>query len=63
VELEAELESVSNVLFNPAPDTDFAAANKRLKLVQDQLGAYTEAWERDATELERLQQEAKESCE
>jgi ATP-binding cassette subfamily F protein 3 len=58
-ELEAELETLSGVLFNPTPETDFAATNKRLKIVQDQLGAFSEAWERDATELDRLQREAK----
>lgn len=54
-ELEAELEELSKVLFNPAPDTDFAATNKRLKVVQDQLETFTEEWERDALELDRLQ--------
>lgn len=56
-ELEAELESLSAVLFNPTPETDFAATNKRLKYVQDQLEVFSEEWERDATELERLQRE------
>jgi ATP-binding cassette subfamily F protein 3 len=56
-ELETELEELSKVLFNPAPDTDFAATNKRLKVVQDQLEAFTEEWERDASELERLRRE------
>lgn len=56
-ELEEELESLSAVLFNPAPNTDFAETNKRLKYVQDQLDFYTEAWERDATELDRIQKE------
>lgn len=56
-ELEAELESLSAVLFNPAPNTDFAETNKRLKYVQDQLDFYTEEWERDATELDRIQHE------
>ena len=56
-ELEAELEKLSAVLFNPTPETDYASTNKRLKYVQDQLGAYSEAWEKDATELDRLQRE------
>jgi len=60
-ELEAELEELSGVLFNPTPETDFAATNKRLKYVQDQLGAFSEEWERDATELDRLQREQDEA--
>lgn len=56
-ELEAELETLSEKLFNPTPETDFAATNKRLKYVQDQLGDFSAEWERDATELERLQRE------
>ena len=56
-ELEEELEALSKVLFNPTPETDFAGTNKRLKLVQDQLDALTEEWERDASELDRLQKE------
>jgi predicted nucleic acid-binding Zn-ribbon protein len=56
-ELEAELETLSEVLFNPKPDTDFAATNKRLKVVQDQLEVFSEEWERDASDLERLQRE------
>jgi ATP-binding cassette subfamily F protein 3 len=56
-ELEAELEKLSAVLFNPTPETDFAATNKRLKYVQDQLEVVTEEWERDAGELDRLQRE------
>jgi len=60
-ELEAELEELSGVLFNPTPETDFGAVNKRLKYVQDQLSAFTEEWERDATELDRLQNEQDEA--
>ena len=60
-ELEAELEELSGVLFNPTPETDFAATNKRLKYVQDQLSAFSEEWERDATELDRLQREQTEA--
>ncbi|MEI7900438.1 MAG: hypothetical protein WCK89_09295, partial [bacterium] len=56
-ELEAELEKLSAVLFNPTPETDFAATNRRLKYVQDQLSALTEAWERNAGELDCLQRE------
>jgi ATP-binding cassette subfamily F protein 3 len=56
-ELEAELEKLSAVLFNRTPDTDYAATNKRLRIVQDQLGLITEEWDRDATELNRLQRE------
>ncbi|MDR2849299.1 MAG: ABC-F family ATP-binding cassette domain-containing protein [Verrucomicrobiota bacterium] len=62
-ELEAELETLSGVLFNPTPETDFAATNKRLKIVQDQLSAFSEEWERDATELERLQKKMNEETE
>jgi ATP-binding cassette subfamily F protein 3 len=58
-ELEAELETLSGVLFNPTPETDFAATNRRLKVVQDQISVFTEEWERDAVALERLQNETK----
>ena len=60
-ELEAELEGLSGVLFNPTAETDFSATNKRLKYVQDQLSAFSEEWERDATELDRLQREQNEA--
>ncbi len=60
-ELETELEALSAVLFNPTPGTDYASTNKRLKYVQDQLGAISEEWERDATELDRLQREQDEA--
>jgi len=60
-ELESELESLSAVLFNPAPDTNFAETNRRLKVVQDRLSVYTEEWERDASELDRLQREQDEA--
>lgn len=58
-ELEAELETLSEILFNPQPDTDFAKTNQRLRIVQDDLERYTASWERDAEELENLQQKAK----
>ncbi len=61
-ELEAELETLSAALFNPAPDTDFATVNKRLKHVQDQLGVFSEEWAIDATELDRLQREQAEAA-
>jgi ATP-binding cassette subfamily F protein 3 len=63
-ELEAELETLSACLFHPTPETDFAATNKRLKVVQDQLSVFSEEWERDATELDRLQraQQAEQSA-
>ena len=54
-ELEAELEELSAVLFNPTPETDFATTNKNLKWVQDQLDFYNEEWEKYATELDALQ--------
>lgn len=56
-ELEKELEDLSAQLFQPKPDTDFAAVNKQLKWVQDQLDVFTEEWERDASELDALQSE------
>ena len=56
-ELEAELEKLSGLLFNRTPDTNFAETNKKLKYVQDQLDSVTKEWERDATELDRLQRE------
>jgi len=60
-ELEAELEALSGVLFNPTPETDFSATNRRLKYVQDQLSAFSEEWERAATELDRLQRDQDEA--
>lgn len=57
---EKELEEISGQLFNPGPDTDFGTLNKRLKVVQDQLDAFSEEWARDAEELERLQKEQSE---
>ena len=60
-ELEAELEKLSAVLFNPTPETDFAATNRQLKFVQDQLDLLNEEWERDASELDRLQREQDEA--
>ena len=51
-ELEAELEKLSAVLFNPPPGTNFADANRRLKYVQDQISVHTEEWERDSLALE-----------
>ncbi len=56
-ELEAELEKLSGMLFNPTPEIDFAATNKRLRHVQDQLEVITKEWERDASELDLLQRE------
>ncbi|MDA3924128.1 MAG: ABC-F family ATP-binding cassette domain-containing protein [Kiritimatiellae bacterium] len=58
VALEEELETLSEVLFNPQPDTDFSKTNQRLRFVQDELERYTEGWERDGAELEKLQQKA-----
>lgn len=55
--LETELESLAAILFAPPPGADFADVNRRLKVVQDRLALHTEEWERDATELDRLQQE------
>ena len=60
-ELETELEKISAVLFNPTPETDFAETNKQLKYVQDQLSVLNEEWERDASELDRLQREQDEA--
>jgi ATP-binding cassette subfamily F protein 3 len=60
-ELEAELEKLSAVLFNPTPETNFAETNRKLKYVQDQLEAVTEGWERDATELDQIQREQDEA--
>ncbi|MFO7937385.1 MAG: ABC-F family ATP-binding cassette domain-containing protein [Kiritimatiellia bacterium] len=59
-ELEDELEQLSAELFNPTPGTDFSSLNKRLKVVQDQIEVFTEEWEKDAEELEKLQRKAKE---
>ncbi len=60
-ELEAELETLSAVLFNPTPETNYAETNRRLKYVQDRLASYSEEWERDATELDSLQRQQDEA--
>ena len=59
--LEMELEELSEELFNPQPNTDFSTLNKRLKLVQDQIDAFTEEWEQHAAQLEELRRSASES--
>lgn len=56
-ELEAQLEKLSALLFNPTPEISFAETNQKLKFVQDQLDAINQEWERDASELDRLQRE------
>ncbi|MDD2598974.1 MAG: ABC-F family ATP-binding cassette domain-containing protein [Kiritimatiellae bacterium] len=53
-QLESELEKLSETLFNPTPETDFAKTNQRLRAVQDQLEGHTKDWERDAEELEEV---------
>jgi len=58
-ELEKELEKLSAILFNPTPETNFSETNRKVKYVQDQLGHFTEIWERDATEMNTLLQKQK----
>jgi ATP-binding cassette, subfamily F, member 3 len=55
--LEQELEELSRELFNPTPATDFPNVNKRVKMVQDQIEVFTVEWEREAEELEEVQQQ------
>jgi len=55
--LEEELEKLSEVLFQPKPDTDFAKTNQRLRVIQDDLEKFTNEWERDSEKLEKLQQQ------
>ena len=54
-ELQAELDSASEELFNPKPSTDFAEVNRKVRTLQFEIERYTAEWEEAATELESLQ--------
>ena len=53
-ELQAALDAASEELFNPKPDTDFAAKNREVRTLQFEIDRYTADWEEAATELEAL---------
>ena len=53
-ELQAALDAASEELFNPKPDTDFAAKNREVRTLQFEIDRYTADWEEAATELESL---------
>lgn len=53
-ELEQKLEEASAELFNPAPDTDFAEANRLVRTLQFEIDRYTSDWETASLELEQL---------
>ena len=54
-ELQKALDAASEELFNPKPDTDFAARNREVNTLQFEIDRYTADWEEAATELEELQ--------
>ena len=56
-ELQKALDEASAELFNPKPDTDFAQANRNVRVIQAEIDRYTADWEAAATELEALSAE------
>ena len=54
-ELQLALDAASEELFNPKPDTDFAAKNREVRTLQFEIDRYTADWEEAASELEALQ--------
>ena len=61
-ELQAALDAASEELFNPKPDTDFAARNREVNTLQYEIDRYTADWEEAATELEALQKSLEDNC-
>jgi len=57
-ELQQALDAASAELFNPTPTTDFAEANRQVRMLQFEIDRYTADWEEAATELEALQNES-----
>lgn len=55
-ELQKALDEASAELFNPKPDTDFAEANRKVRVIQAEIDRYTADWEDAATKLEEMQQ-------
>ena len=53
-ELQAALDAASAELFNPAPGTDFAELNRKVRTLQFEIDRYTQDWEAAATELEEF---------
>ena len=56
-ELQKALDEASAGLFNPAPDTDFAEANRKVRVLQAEMDRYSAEWEEAATELESMKGE------
>ena len=54
-ELQAALDETSAELFNPKPDTDFAEANRKVRVIQSEIDRYTADWEDASLALEELQ--------
>ena len=60
-ELEAEEKALNEQLSSGAPGIDYAATGSKLRNVQMQLHITALDWEKDASELEKLQQELAEA--
>lgn len=56
-ELEAEEKQINAELASGAADVDYATKGTRLRAIQHELHSIALDWEREATELERLQQQ------
>ena len=59
--LEAEEKALNEQLSSGAPGIDYAATGSKLRNVQMQLHLTALDWEKDASELEKLQQELAEA--
>jgi ATP-binding cassette subfamily F protein 3 len=55
-ELQKNLDTASEELFNPKPTTDFEELNRTVRTLQFEIDRYTAQWEEAATELESLSQ-------
>lgn len=53
-ELQAKLDVASAELFNPQPNTDFAAVNREVRTLQFEIDRYTADWESATDELEKF---------
>lgn len=53
-ELQAKLDVASAELFNPQPNTDFAAVNRTVRTLQFEIDRYTADWESATDELEKF---------
>ena len=52
--LQHDLDEASEVLFNPKPGTDFAEANRKVRVIQSEIDRYTADWEEASLALEEL---------